>query len=164
MTGLPWIVAIVLVLAACGDDASGPAATPPSTTSPTSPQTTAAGTTPDGPTSDVGEGTTAPRGEDDESVITRATRDLAERLGVAERQVELVSFERVTWNSGALGCPQPGELYTQALVEGSLTILEFEGTEYRYHAGSDDRPFLCEQPALESRPGGPEPTTGPPES
>ena len=46
--------------------------------------------------------------------------DLAER-GAAGEPV-LVSAESVTWPNGALGCPQPGMSYTQAVVDGMRVV------------------------------------------
>lgn len=76
-------------------------------------------------------------------VVEQAQADLASRLNVDETSIEVVSAESVTWPDGALGCPEPGKFYTQALVPGSQVVLEHDGQDYDYHAGSDGRPFLC---------------------
>ena len=76
-----------------------------------------------------------------------AVVDLAERLGVALGEIEIVSAEEVTWRDGSLGCPQPGMRYTQALVNGSRIVLRHGDREYHYHSGRGRPPFLCEQPA-----------------
>jgi hypothetical protein len=60
--------------------------------------------------------------------------------------IQVVSAERVTWSDGALGCPQPGEMYSQALVEGYRIILEVDGQEVHYHGTPDEPPFHCEDP------------------
>ena len=52
----------------------------------------------------------------------------------------------VTWRDGSLGCPKPGMMYTQALVEGALIVLRLEGREYSYHSGAGKPPFYCENP------------------
>ena len=44
--------------------------------------------------------------------------DAAKRFAVSENDVVLVNAERVTWNDGAMGCPEPGQMYTQMLVPG----------------------------------------------
>jgi hypothetical protein len=78
-------------------------------------------------------------------VAELARADLADRLQVDPTQIEIVSAERVTWPDGSLGCPQPGQFYTQALVDGSRVILGIDNRSrvYVYHAGSDSQPFLC---------------------
>jgi len=68
-------------------------------------------------------------------------RDLEAR-GVAEDPV-LVSATAVTWMNGALGCPQPGRSYVQALVEGMRAIVEVDGDTYDYRFGRGDVPHLC---------------------
>ena len=52
---------------------------------------------------------------------------------------EVVSAEAVTWNDGSLGCPEAGQAYTQALVEGYQVILEVDGERYDYRVGSGAR-------------------------
>jgi hypothetical protein len=89
----------------------------------------------------------------DQAVIDTALADLSERLGVPDDQIEVQSFTHVTWSDGSLGCSKPGQVYTQALVEGSRIILAVGGDTYDYHAGSDGQPFLCEKPTLSSGPG-----------
>ena len=72
--------------------------------------------------------------------------DLHERLGggLDASGVTLVSVEEVTWNDGSLGCPQPGELYTQALVDGVRVVVAHDGTEYDYRVPNGGEPRLCE--------------------
>jgi len=79
-------------------------------------------------------------------LVSQAKEDLAERLGVPVTKIELLKIEEVTWRDGSLGCPQPGMLYTQALVNGSKIQLVHNGTIYQYHSGRGGAPFLCENP------------------
>ncbi len=65
-----------------------------------------------------------------------AVTDLAARLGIDESAVTVVSVEEVTWSDGSLGCPEPGMMYTQALENGSLIVLEVAGRD----------PFYCATP------------------
>lgn len=75
-----------------------------------------------------------------------AVTDLAERLGINESEIVVVSVEEVTWSDGSLGCPQPGMTYTQAFEEGTLVILEVGGVSYEYHSGTAGDLFFCENP------------------
>lgn len=70
--------------------------------------------------------------------------DLAGR-GVPTDAVQLVSARSVTWNNGALGCPKPGQMYTQALVNGMQVIVSVGDVQYDYRFGSTDTPKLCKQ-------------------
>lgn len=51
---------------------------------------------------------------------------------------ELVSAEQVTFTDGSLGCAEPGQSYTQALVDGMRVIVSVEGTTYDYRLGEGD--------------------------
>ncbi|CAN5742672.1 hypothetical protein BH23ACT5_BH23ACT5_16370 [soil metagenome] len=76
-------------------------------------------------------------------MVDEATADLTARLSVDSATIEVLRAESVTWPDGSLGCPQPNEFYTQALVEGYRVILDHDGRVYLYHAGADAVPFLC---------------------
>jgi hypothetical protein len=43
--------------------------------------------------------------------------DAQRRSGVGADRIRVVHSEAVTWRDGSLGCPEPGRLYTQALIE-----------------------------------------------
>lgn len=59
--------------------------------------------------------------------------DAARRFKVAESAVVLTRAEQVTWPNGALGCPEPGTMYTQALVPGFRVVAKTTGGELLYH-------------------------------
>lgn len=137
---LTCLLVLTLGVGACGGDESGATTGPVERPDPTT-ATSAPGATTD-TTTDLG-------ALDDEAraTVESAMTDLAERTGEETDAISLVSFDYVTWNDGSLGCPEPGEMYTQALVDGSRTVLEQDGVTYAYHAGPDGDPFLCENPA-----------------
>jgi hypothetical protein len=58
---------------------------------------------------------------------------------------ELVSSEAVTFSNGALGCPQPGKSYTQALVEGMRVVVRVADMVWDYRFGTTDTPKLCQR-------------------
>lgn len=86
-----------------------------------------------------------PSGDSDERVDA-ALADLAERLDVSVDDVTAGALEEVTWSDGSIGCPAPGQSYTQALVPGARVILTVDGTEYAYHGEREEPLFYCEQP------------------
>lgn len=67
--------------------------------------------------------------------------DLAGR-GVSESP-ELLSAEAVTFSDSSLGCPTPGQSYTQALVDGMRVVVTAGGETYDYRFGTGDDPLLC---------------------
>lgn len=79
----------------------------------------------------------------DASPTEIAVADLAERLGIEPPAIEVVSMEEVTWPDGALGCPEPGRMYTQALVGGLRIVLRAAGADHEYHSGTRRGPFYC---------------------
>ncbi len=83
---------------------------------------------------------------DVDPVAQPAVTDLADHLGVDESAITVVSVEDVTWSDGSLGCPEPGMMYTQALVDGTLIVLDVDGVAYEYHSGAEHDPFYCENP------------------
>ena len=66
--------------------------------------------------------------------------------GVNAADVHLVSVQAETWNDGSLGCPQPGEVYTQALVDGHRIVVEVDGEEFDFRVPSGGEPRRCESP------------------
>ena len=78
-----------------------------------------------------------------------AIDDLVDRAGVAREDVLVTVTELVTWPDGSLGCPEPGTMYTQALVEGYRIVLEANGEPYAYHGASGAEatdPAYCADP------------------
>ncbi|GAB3015733.1 hypothetical protein GCM10027078_03410 [Nocardioides flavus (ex Wang et al. 2016)] len=124
---LATVVLTVLPAAACGGTDRSPdteetAVDPRTSSSPSSPSSS--------PSGDVG----------------RAVDDLASALGVAAGDVEVVAVEEVTWRDGSRGCAKPGEMYTQALVDGQRITLRADGRTYEYHSGGSQPPTRCDKP------------------
>ena len=105
-------------------------------------------------------------GPEQKQQITYAKNELAARLGVDVDGIEVTAYETVTWSDGSLGCPQPGMMYTQALVDGYLIQLRVDGQTYNYHGANGRDPFLCVKDGDESTavPQGGFPATPPPSS
>ena len=87
--------------------------------------------------------------EADMDLVEPALLDLARRLKVPEDQIEVLEVEEVTWPDGSLGCPQPDQMYTQALVEGHRIVLGHGERVFLYHSGGDAPPFLCESDEID---------------
>lgn len=85
-----------------------------------------------------------------QDAVSLARRDLAERLDISPEDIRVDQSRQVTWPNGALGCPEEGMMYTQALVEGFYIVLEAGNATHAYHAGRDGVPFPC--PAERSKP------------
>ena len=77
------------------------------------------------------------------AVTEAALADAARRSGLERGALKVLSAEAVTWSDGSLGCPQPGMMYTQALVPGYRVRIEAGGQVLDYHAGRSGQPALC---------------------
>lgn len=168
---LALAAALALSLTACGEATDSPGGSPTDDAAPTS---TATATTPgdddslttapqeDGtmrpdPIPVPGQGDAAlPTGPVPDSVreqpeVKAAIEAHAERVGVPVEEVTVAGYAQVTWSDGSLGCPQPGMMYTQALVPGQQLILSVDGELASYHA-ANGKPFsYCASPVAPSQ-------------
>ena len=78
-----------------------------------------------------------------QSAIDDALTDSARRTGLKRTEIEVLSAEAVTWSDGSLGCPQPGMMYTQALVPGFRIRVRAGAETLDYHAGRRSPPMFC---------------------
>lgn len=112
------VVAALLLTAACGAAASpsaaGPSAAGPSASLALAPEVEAA-----------------------------IRSDLETRVGVDASATGVVSIERQTWPDGAMGCPQPDEFYTQAIVEGYRVVISLTGGQYDYRVSDGGQIRFC---------------------
>jgi len=69
--------------------------------------------------------------------------EAATAADVDESAVQVVRAEAVTWRDGSMGCPEPGMMYTQALVPGYRVVLSAGGREYHFHADRGANYALC---------------------
>ena len=99
------------------------------------------------------DGSLFPAGDVDDGLrpwIDSSTAELAEALGVDAGAVTTVSAVLVVWPDASLGCPEPDELYASVETDGAIIELAAGGAVYRFHAGGDTEPFLCERPISEA--------------
>jgi hypothetical protein len=78
-----------------------------------------------------------------QTAIDDALTDAARRTGLKRTELEVLSAEAVTWPDGSLGCPQPGMMYTQALVPGCRIRVSAGAETLDYHTGRSGAPMFC---------------------
>lgn len=78
-----------------------------------------------------------------DDIVSAALQQAAADAGAAPEDFEVVSALQVTWNDGSLGCPQEGQSYTQALVDGFWVILTDGSETYDYRSAMDTSFRLC---------------------
>jgi hypothetical protein len=85
-------------------------------------------------------------GEVPEALLGQILANAADVSDVDLDDIEVLRAEAVIWNDGSLGCPEPGMMYTQALVDGYHVVLVAAGTELDYRATDTGDFRLCENP------------------
>ncbi len=75
--------------------------------------------------------------------VALALDDAARHTGLPKERLAVTNMEQVTWRDGALGCPDPGMMYTQALVAGFRITIDAAGQLLDYHTDQRSRVLLC---------------------
>ena len=78
-----------------------------------------------------------------QAILDPILKEAAALAEVARDQLVIVRAESVVWNDGSLGCPEPGMMYTQALVNGYWIVIEAAGQTYDFRVGSGGSFRLC---------------------
>jgi len=90
--------------------------------------------------------------EDDRSAALRLARTtLAGALGVAEDRVRVDEVQAVAWPDAALGCPDKGQEYAQAIVPGYAIRMTVNEASHRVHVGNG-RAVICDREAKDPAP------------
>jgi hypothetical protein len=84
-----------------------------------------------------------------DSLLKKVLADAARRAAAESSKLEVVSTQKVTWSDGALGCPQPDRMYTQALVPGYRIWVRYAEQLFDYHVSENDLFFVCPSAKLE---------------
>ena len=90
------------------------------------------------------------------ALLPALLEDAARRSGVAASQLRVASWQAVTWPDGALGCPQPGRMYTQALVPGWRGVIDVPGGPPLHYHGSERGGWVWCSDGNAARPAAPE--------
>jgi hypothetical protein len=74
--------------------------------------------------------------------------DLATRLRVDAKEIDVTSTESIVWPNAALGCPLPNKVYTQGKIHGFRIWLKVNGQIYEYHTDRTGKIVLCLEPEV----------------
>jgi len=91
-------------------------------------------------------------GEVPADTLDKLRAEVASQQGVSEADVKVVSAQSVIWPNGALGCAQPGQMYTQMTVPGYRVELEASGRRFVYHASQKGQFKVCPRSSPSTRP------------
>ncbi len=86
-------------------------------------------------------------GEIPQALFDSVVDDMLARSGGDRSAVEVLKSEAVVWPDGSLGCPQPGMMYTQAIVSGYHLVLALGDETYDYRLSERGTVVLCQNPA-----------------
>jgi len=129
-----WLwLAIALTLGGCGQN-PGP---PTPTSAPTPPPPAVAPVVSPVPGANVG--------PEQQQAVAAALRDAATHLGVAASDLSVQQVEARDWSDSSLGCPQPGNLYSQIVTPGFLIVINSRGKQLEYHSDTRARVVLCRE-------------------
>ena len=70
-------------------------------------------------------------------------QDLSKRTGVPESAIKVLKIEKKQWNDGALGCPKPGQMYMQVIMDGYQVQLQAKDKQYDYHTDQGNSFVSC---------------------
>jgi hypothetical protein len=89
-------------------------------------------------------GETSPvQGKVPQAILDPILNKAAALAKVGREQLVIVRAEPVVWNDGSLGCPEPGMMYTQALINGYWVVIEAAGQTYDFRVGRGGSFQLC---------------------
>ncbi len=83
------------------------------------------------------------KGQVPQAILDPILNEAAALARVDREQLVIVRAESVVWNDGSLGCPEPGMMYTQALVNGYWVVIDAAGQKYDFRGGSRGGFRLC---------------------
>ena len=83
------------------------------------------------------------KGQVPQAILDPILKEAAALANLDREQLVIVRAESVVWNDGSLGCPKPGMMYTQALVNGYWVVIEAAGKTYDFRVGSGGSFIVC---------------------
>jgi len=133
-----FVIALAMVLVACGQSTPGKDVNPTESPLPTAP------VSPVSPISPL------PSPQLESNAETRDLAELqarvAEQLGMSATTLTLISAEEVVWPDTSLGCPQPDMMYAQVLTPGwRMVFRDTDGKEHLVNTTENRTDFVvCE--------------------
>ena len=126
------LIAATLFLSAC---ASGPATQVPTVP----PPLPASGS----PVASVLPGSSS--AADSQPAVDAAMRDAEAHLGVSQANLKVDQVEPRQWGDSSLGCPKPGQMYSQIVTPGYVVIISGAGRQLEYHTDTRGHVVLCQE-------------------
>src|SRR5213082_2217990 len=83
------------------------------------------------------------KGQVPKGILDPILKEAATLAKVDREQLVIARAESVVWKDGSLGCPEPGMMYTQALVNGYWVVIDAAGQRYDFRVASGGSFRLC---------------------
>ena len=83
------------------------------------------------------------QGKVPQGILDAILKEAATMAHLSREKLAIVRAQPVTWNDGSLGCPEPGAMYTQALVKGYWVVIDAAGKTYDFRVDNAGRFRLC---------------------
>ena len=83
------------------------------------------------------------KGEVPQGILNPILKEAAALARVSHEQLVIVRAQSVIWGDGSLGCPEPGMMYTQALVNGYWVVIKAGDQMYDFRVGRAGSFILC---------------------
>lgn len=77
--------------------------------------------------------------------VDAALQDAAAHLSVSRDQLKVSQVASQQWNDASLGCPQPGQLYSQIVTPGFVVMITSGSHQLEYHTDTRGRVTLCHE-------------------
>ncbi len=82
-------------------------------------------------------------GEAPQALLDAILDDAAQQTGLDRSALIIVQDQAVVWPDGSLGCPQPGMMYTMALVDGYHVLVQAGDQLLDYRVGDHNNFQRC---------------------
>jgi hypothetical protein len=79
------------------------------------------------------------------AAVDAARQAAVTHLGVNPDQLQVSQVETRQWPDSSLGCPQPGQLYSQIVTPGFLVVLTSGPHQLEYHTDMRGGVTLCHE-------------------
>ncbi len=84
-----------------------------------------------------------------EELLNALRRDAAERAEATTEAVTVTAARVEEWPDGAMGCPEPGQVYTQMRTNGYRVLVKVGPRTFDYRADKEHRFRLCDYRAMQ---------------
>ncbi len=74
-----------------------------------------------------------------ETLVSLSKNDLAQKIGLPETNIRLVSVDATSFGDTSLGVSEPGGIYAQVITPGFIIVLNANGKDYEYHSDMNNR-------------------------